>query len=80
MIELQLALIIIIIFTFQIFFSERSERNNQVKIIRSILLGLSILLCMSFRLMLTLIPLWKLRLYYPSTIVLLEQSFQSICQ
>lgn len=60
MIELQLALITIIIFTFQIFFSERSERNNQLKIIQSIVLGLSILLCMSFPAHVTLIPLWKL--------------------
>jgi len=46
--SLQLALIATVIFTYQIFFAERSERNNQVKIILSVLLGLSILLCMSF--------------------------------
>lgn len=45
---LQLAFIATLIFTFQIFFAERSERNNHVKIILSVLLGLSILLCMSF--------------------------------
>jgi sensor histidine kinase YesM len=45
---LQLVLIATVIFTYQIFFAERSERNNHVKIILSLLLGLSILLCMSF--------------------------------
>jgi sensor histidine kinase YesM len=45
---LQLAFITTLIFAFQIFFAERSERNNQVKIILSLLFGLSILLCMSF--------------------------------
>lgn len=45
---LQLALIAILMFTLQIFFAERSERNNHVKIILSALMGLSILLCMSF--------------------------------
>ncbi|MEX2461581.1 MAG: histidine kinase [Paenibacillaceae bacterium] len=45
---LQLVLIATVIFTYQIFFAERSERNNHVKIILSVLLGLSILLCMSF--------------------------------
>lgn len=41
---LQAAFIAILIFTFQIFFAQRSQR----KIILSVLLGLSILLCMSF--------------------------------
>jgi sensor histidine kinase YesM len=45
---LQLAFIASLIFTFQIFVAERSERNNHVKVILSVLLGLSILLCMSF--------------------------------
>jgi signal transduction histidine kinase len=45
---LQLALIASLVFTFEIFFAERSERNNHVKIILSVLSGLSILLCMSF--------------------------------
>jgi sensor histidine kinase YesM len=46
--SLQLAFIATLIFTFQIFFAERSERNNHVKIILTVLMGLSILLCMSF--------------------------------
>ena len=46
---LQLALITILIFTYHIFFEERSKRNNIEKIIASALCGLSILLCMSFR-------------------------------
>ncbi len=45
---LQLAFISALIFTFQLFFAERSERNHQVKIILSLLMGLSILLCMAF--------------------------------
>jgi signal transduction histidine kinase len=45
---LQLACVATLIFTFQIFFAESSERNIHVKIIRSVLSGLSILLCMSF--------------------------------
>jgi sensor histidine kinase YesM len=45
---LQLAFITTLIFTFQIFFAERSERNNHVKIILTVLMGVSILLCMSF--------------------------------
>jgi sensor histidine kinase YesM len=45
---LQLVLIATVIFTYQIFFTEKSDRNNYVKIILSLLLGLSILLCMSF--------------------------------
>jgi hypothetical protein len=45
---LQLAFIASLIFTFQIFVAERSERNNHVKIILAVLMGLSILLCMSF--------------------------------
>jgi sensor histidine kinase YesM len=45
---LQLALIASVIFTYQIFFAERSERHNHIKIILSVLLGVSILLCMSF--------------------------------
>jgi signal transduction histidine kinase len=45
---LQLSFIATLIFTFQIFITERSERNNRVKIILSVLFGLSILLCMSF--------------------------------
>jgi sensor histidine kinase YesM len=44
---LQLAIIATLIFTFQIFFAERSERNH-VKIILTLLMGLSILLSMSF--------------------------------
>jgi sensor histidine kinase YesM len=46
--SLQLAFIATLIFTFQIFFAEKSERNNHVKIILTVLMGLSILLCMSF--------------------------------
>lgn len=46
--SLQLALITTAIFTFQIFNAGRLERNNYVNIILSVLLGLSILLCMSF--------------------------------
>ncbi|BAU29802.1 histidine kinase/DNA gyrase B/HSP90-like ATPase [Aneurinibacillus soli] len=46
--SLQLAFIATLIFTFEIFFVERSERNNHVKIILAVLSGLSILLCMSF--------------------------------
>ncbi|WP_227013485.1 sensor histidine kinase [Paenibacillus psychroresistens] len=45
---LQLVLISTVIFTYQIFFAERSESNNKVKIVLSLLLGLSIVLCMSF--------------------------------
>jgi sensor histidine kinase YesM len=45
---LQLAFIASLIFTFQIFVAERSERNNHVNIILTVLMGLSILLCMSF--------------------------------
>lgn len=45
---LQLALIATLMFTFEIFFAEGSERNNHSKIILSALSGLSILLCMSF--------------------------------
>jgi sensor histidine kinase YesM len=45
---LQLSLIASLIFTFQIFVAERSERNNHTKIILSVLFGLAILLCMSF--------------------------------
>jgi sensor histidine kinase YesM len=44
---LQLACIATLIFTFQIFFAEWSDRNNYVKILLSGLLGLSILVCMS---------------------------------
>lgn len=45
---LQLALIATLMFIFQIFFAERPERDNHRKTILSVLLGLSILLCMSF--------------------------------
>lgn len=45
---LQLTLIASLIFTFQLFVAERFERNNHVKIILAVLMGLSILLCMSF--------------------------------
>src|SRR5690242_11999643 len=45
---LQLAFITTLIFASQIFFAERSERNNYVKDILSVLFGVSILLCMSF--------------------------------
>jgi sensor histidine kinase YesM len=45
---LQLSLIATLIFTFQLFVAERVERNNHVKIILAVLMGLSILLCMSF--------------------------------
>jgi DNA-binding CsgD family transcriptional regulator/sensor histidine kinase YesM len=45
--SLQLAFIATLIFTFQIFFAERSERNNHLKIIQTVLMGLSILLSMS---------------------------------
>ncbi len=45
---LQLAFIATLIFTYQIFLAERLERKNQEKIVLSVLLGLSILLCMSF--------------------------------
>lgn len=45
---LQLAFIATLIFTYQIFFAQRSERNDRVKIILPVLFGLSILLCMAF--------------------------------
>jgi len=45
---LQLTVIATLIFTFQIFFAERSERDQRVKIVLSALFGLSILLCMSY--------------------------------
>lgn len=45
---LQLAFIASLIFTFQIFVVQRSERNNHVKITLAVLFGLAILLCMSF--------------------------------
>lgn len=45
---LQLACIATLIFTFQLFVAERVERNNHVRIILAVLMGLSILLCMSF--------------------------------
>ncbi|MCD9025033.1 sensor histidine kinase [Cohnella silvisoli] len=45
---LQLAFIATLIFTLQIFFAERSERNGQMRIILSVIFGLSILLCMTF--------------------------------
>jgi hypothetical protein len=45
---LQLAFTATLIFTFQIFFAERPERNKQVKFILTVLMGISILLCMSF--------------------------------
>jgi sensor histidine kinase YesM len=44
---LQLAFITTLIFTYQIFFAERSERKRE-KIILAVLFGLSILLCMTF--------------------------------
>ncbi len=50
---LQLSFIATLIFTFQIFFAERSERDNRVKIILSVLFGLSILLCMTFPVQIT---------------------------
>ncbi|MDB5052433.1 MAG: ypdA 2 [Bacilli bacterium] len=45
--SLQLAFIATLIFTFQIFFAESSEKNNHIKIIQTVLMGSSILLCMS---------------------------------
>lgn len=45
---LQLSLIATLIFTFQLFVAKRFERNNHVRIILAVLMGLSILLCMSF--------------------------------
>ncbi|MFD0677985.1 MULTISPECIES: sensor histidine kinase [unclassified Paenibacillus] len=45
---LQIAFIATLIFTFQIFFAERSDKSNHVKIILIVLLGLSIVLSMSF--------------------------------
>jgi LytS/YehU family sensor histidine kinase len=50
---LQLSFIATLIFTFQIFFAERSERDDRVKIILSVLFGLSILLCMTFPVQIT---------------------------
>ena len=50
---LQLSFIATLIFTFQIFFAERSERDIRVKIILSVLFGLSILLCMTFPVQIT---------------------------
>lgn len=45
---LQLTVIATLIFTFQIFFAERSERDQRVKVVLSALFGVSILLCMSY--------------------------------
>lgn len=45
---LQLTVIATLIFTFQIFFAERSERDRRVKFVLSALFGISILLCMSY--------------------------------
>jgi sensor histidine kinase YesM len=83
---LQLALITTVIFIYQIFFAERSERNNYVKIILSLLLGLSIILCMSFptyinsngRLDIRIVPLllgtlyggWRTGLFLSALIIL----------
>ncbi len=50
---LQLTVIATLIFTFQIFFAEKSERNARVKIILSALFGSSIVLCMSFPVQIT---------------------------
>ncbi|WP_164751899.1 sensor histidine kinase [Paenibacillus validus] len=68
---LQLVLIAVLIFTYQIFFSERSGRNKYEKFILSVLFGLSILLCMSlpvvfssdYRVDLRIIPLLLGTLY-----------------
>ncbi len=46
---LQLVFIAIFIFIFQIFFADRFERNKYVRVLHSLLFGISILLCMSFR-------------------------------
>jgi sensor histidine kinase YesM len=45
---LQLAFVSTLIFTYQIFFAERSELHRREKIIRAVLFGASILFCMSF--------------------------------
>jgi signal transduction histidine kinase len=84
--SLQLALIATLIFTFQIFFAERFERNNHIKIILSVLFGLSILLCMSFpayvnsdiRIDIRIVPLllgtlyggWRIGLFLSALIIL----------
>jgi sensor histidine kinase YesM len=45
---LQLTLIAALVFTYQIFFAERSESSRRYRFILPALMGLSILLCMSF--------------------------------
>jgi sensor histidine kinase YesM len=89
---LQLALIATLIFTFQIFFVGRAERNNHVKIILSVLFGLSILLCMSFptyinsniRMDIRIVPLllgtlyggWRTGLFLSALIILYRLYFE----
>lgn len=46
--SLQLACIAALLFAFEIFFAQRSERNKHAKVILTVFSGLSILLCMSF--------------------------------
>jgi sensor histidine kinase YesM len=50
---LQLALLSTLIFSFQVIFAERIDRNRNVKFLFSGVLGLSILLCMSFPIYIT---------------------------
>ncbi|MDQ6418452.1 histidine kinase [Paenibacillus sp. LHD-117] len=45
---LQVAMVATLVYTYQIFFAERYERKQHVKLILTVLLGLSILFCMTF--------------------------------
>jgi len=90
---LQLAFISTLIFTFQLVYAGRSEKESRIKFILLVLLGLSILLCMSFpaytssnsRLDIRIVPLllgtlyggWRTGIFLSVLIILFRYSFGS---